>query len=152
LSLAARTAGRERDGMRENLRKIYSGVFAEKDSPADLLFTGSAARSEIEDELDEWWPSFDRITADSYDNSLEVYFEPHVVDLEPTPEQVAAIFSWGFSRFWLNFQGGKREGGTERHYVDPEWPERRRAQRQRLSPNNALGVTEGSSATNTTAP
>jgi hypothetical protein len=102
--------------MRENLRDIYAGAFAPKDSLADLIHTGNAATSEIGDELDTWWPSFERITADYYDNSLEIYFEPHVEDLEPTPEQVAAIFSWGFSRFWMNFKGGKRSGGTERYY------------------------------------
>jgi hypothetical protein len=83
---------------------------------ADCIHDGRTAVGLIEDELYDWWPSFDRITTDIHDNSLEIYFEPHVEDLEPTPEQVTAIFSWGFSRFWMNFKGGKRSGGTERYY------------------------------------
>lgn len=129
--------------MRENLRDIYAGAFADKDTPADLIHVGGAVVGEIEDELGSWWSSFDRIATDSSDNSLEIYFEPHVEDLEPTPEQVNAIYAWGFSQFWMNFRGGKREGGTERHYVDPEWlvaVEQRRA------------AVKGAGATEATAP
>jgi hypothetical protein len=86
---------------------------------AERIHDGRGAVCEIEDELDDWWEGVDRTTTDVYDNSLEIYFEPHVEDLEPTPEQVAAILSWGFSRFWLNFKGGQRDGGTERRYVKP---------------------------------
>lgn len=74
-------------------------------------------KSRIEDELDDWWSNIDRIATDYHDNSLEVYFEDHVVDLEATTEQQEQIWAWGFGRFWLNFKGGEHKGGTERFYV-----------------------------------
>ena len=50
-----------------------------------------------------------------------IYFEDHVVDLEPTPEQVAQFWAWGFDRVWLNFKGGKSKNGTERSYFNPRF-------------------------------
>ena len=93
-----------------------SGTFAKAGTVADQIHCGYSARNNLEDYLDGWWEHIDRITTDYYDNSLEIYFEDHVVDLEPTPEQIQEIFDMGFFRFWLNFQGGKRKGGTERYY------------------------------------
>lgn len=98
-----------------------SGCFADKGTLADRIHDGKSAESDIEDELDTWWGGVDHIGTDYYDNSLEVYFEDHMVDLEATPEQQQAIYDMGFSRFWLNFKGGQHKGGTERHYVDPKW-------------------------------
>ena len=95
------------------------GAFAERDSVADLIHTGGQAEGAIEDEISEWWPSLSHTSTDWYDNSLEIYFEDHVVDLEATPEQQEQIWKWGFSRFWLNFKGGRHKDGTERAYVKP---------------------------------
>lgn len=58
----------------------------------------------------------DHISFDYYDNSLEIHFTTEVEDSEATPEQEKAIYDMGFSRFWLNFKGGKRKGGAERYY------------------------------------
>ena len=77
--------------------------------------------SDVEDLLDDWWPSVDHITTDYHDVSIGIYFEDHVVDLEPSPEQVAQFWTWGFDRVWLNFKGGKSKNGMERSYLNPRF-------------------------------
>jgi hypothetical protein len=87
----------------------------------DARLAYAAAEDKIETVIDEWWPDLlDRITTDYYDNSLEIYFEDTVEDFEPTSEQVAQFWEWGFFRCWLNFKGGQSKGGTERAYTSPE--------------------------------
>jgi len=93
---------------------------------ADRLFDAKskyyAIVDEIEEVLDEWWPeSVERITTDVHDTSLEVYWMLDY-EIEATPEQQAQIWAWGFTRFWLNFNGGTLKGGTEKYYYKPKEP------------------------------
>lgn len=97
----------------------FDGIFAERDTAADRIHAGRNVAGLLEDEMDEWWPSLDRLSFDSYDNSMEIYFEDQVNDLEPTPEQLTRIWEFGFDRCWLNFKGGKHNGGSERAYTSP---------------------------------
>jgi hypothetical protein len=108
---------------------------------AERIFDGSHAACQVEDRLDEMWPDVVHHTShDSYDDSLEVYFEKTVPsDFKATQEEAKKIFGMGFNRFWLNFTDGteqmcsnawKGEGlhvGERVPAVSPRWSEERAA-------------------------
>lgn len=83
---------------------------------AERIFDGTGAACQVEDRLDEMWPDVvNHISHDSYDNSLEVYFEKTVSsDFKATEEDAKKIFEMGFSCFWLNFTDGTEQAVTNR--------------------------------------
>lgn len=126
--------------------KRKTGRFARIGTIADRIHEGYMTEALFEDTLAEFWPDFDRIGTDHYDNSLEVYFEENTPTdnegtLEPTEEQLQIIWDAGFDRVWFNFQkhkdGHRAPGGFDKYYVSPE-SERRWAEYQaRVQASNA---------------
>lgn len=103
---------------------------------AERIHDGRLAESMVEDRLCDIWPDVvHHISTDSYDNSLEVYFDTNAPpDLASTEEEARQIIEWGFDRFWLNFTDGTEQHGGkdrvgklkvfERHKVShPRWTE-----------------------------
>lgn len=87
---------------------------------AQKAHDGNNARSILEDELDRLWPDLVLYhSTDGYDNSLEVYMAESVgSDFAANPEATAAIFSWGFSCYWLNFADGSEQSVTSTAHGD----------------------------------